>query len=58
MALTGAMLVSGFAAGLRGEELPQLDIGFMRKRWSEGDNHPRQKHVPLVLLGWFKKVPK
>jgi len=52
------MLVSGFAAGLRGEELPQLDIGFMRKRWSEGDNHPRQKHVPLVLLGWFKKVPK
>ena len=56
VALTGAMLVSGFAGGLRGEELPQIDIGFMRKHWSEGEDHPRQKHVPLVLVGRFKKL--
>lgn len=26
-ALTGAMLVSGFEAGLLGEEIPQIDVG-------------------------------
>lgn len=58
MALTGAMLVSGFAGGLRGEELlPQIDVGFMIKHWSEGEDHPRhQKHVPLVLVGRFKNL--
>ena len=56
VALTGAMLVVGFTAGLRGEEIPQVDLGAMFKHWSEGDEHPRQKHVPLVLVGRFKQT--
>jgi len=35
-------LLSGSTGGLRGEELPQIDVGFMRKHWSEGEDHPRQ----------------
>lgn len=55
-ALTGALLVSGFGAGLRGEEIPQIDVGGLRKHWSEGTDHPRVKHVPLVLKGRFKQT--
>ena len=56
IALTGALLVIGFAAALRGEELPQIDLGPMNKHWEEGDRHPRLKHVPLVLVGRFKQT--
>ena len=56
IALTGALLVIGFAAALRGEEFPQIDLGPMNKYWEEGDRHPRLKHVPLVLVGRFKQT--
>lgn len=56
VALTGALLVIGFTAALRGEEMPQIDLGPMYKYWEEGDRHPRLKHVPLVLLGRFKQT--
>ncbi len=56
VALTGALLVIGFAAALRGEEMPQIDLGPMFKHWAEGDMHPRLKHVPLVLVGRFKQT--
>jgi hypothetical protein len=54
IALTGAMLVSGFTAGLRGEELPMTDLGAIRKHWEESVNYTRKPHVPLVLAGRFK----
>jgi hypothetical protein len=55
-AMTAASLVSGIGAGLRGEELPQIDLGGLRKYWSEGATHPRKPHVPLVLKGRFKQT--
>ena len=56
VALTGALIVAGFVAGLRGEEIPQIDIGLMRKYWEEGLEYPRKKHVPLALAGRFKQT--
>jgi hypothetical protein len=53
-AFTGALLVSGFTAGLRGEELPQTDLGAIRKHWEEAESHAPKPHVPLVLAGRFK----
>ena len=56
IALTGALLVIGFTAALRGEEMPQIELGPMNKYWEEGDRHPRLQHVPLVLVGRFKQT--
>lgn len=55
IALTGALIVSGFGAGLRGEEIPQIDLGGLRKHWHEGSEHSHP-HVPLVLKGQFKQT--
>ena len=56
VALTGALVVVGFAAALRGEEIPQIDVGLMRKYWEEGLNYQRKRHVPLALAGRFKQT--
>ena len=56
IALTGALLMASVGAGLRGEELPQIDLGGLRKHWYEGTAHPRTEHVPLVLKGRFKQT--
>ena len=56
VALTGALIVAGFVAALRGEEIPQIDIGLMRKYWVEGLEYPRKKHVLLALAGRFKQT--
>ena len=56
LALSGAMVVVGFVAGLRGEEIPQIDVGLMRKYWEEGLNYERKPHVPLALAGRFKQT--
>jgi hypothetical protein len=53
-ALTGMILVGGFSGALRGEELPKLELGAIRKHWEEAVCHPRVPHVPLVLSGRFK----
>jgi hypothetical protein len=51
--LTAMMLVGGFSGGLRGEELPKLELGAIRRHWEEGIQH-KTPHVPLVLAGRFK----
>ena len=53
-ALTAAMLIGGFAGGLRGEEIVRMDLGAMRKHWNEAMNHPDAPHCPLMLAGRFK----
>lgn len=53
-ALTAMILVGGFSGALRGEELPKIDLGAIRKHWKEAVLHPRTPHVPLVLTGRFK----
>jgi hypothetical protein len=54
-ALTAVMLVHGFGAGLRGEEIVRMDLGAIRKYWEEAMDHPEAPHVPLMLAGRFKR---
>ncbi|KAL7565458.1 hypothetical protein ACA910_020841 [Epithemia clementina (nom. ined.)] len=54
--LMAGMLVVGYTAALRGEEIPQIDLGMMQKYWSEGRDYARKPHVPLTLVGRFKQV--
>ncbi|KAL7566422.1 hypothetical protein ACA910_000904 [Epithemia clementina (nom. ined.)] len=54
--LTAALIVIGCTAALRGEEIPQVDIGMMRKYWSEGKTYTRKPHIPLTLVGRFKQT--
>ncbi|KAL7577187.1 hypothetical protein ACA910_003522 [Epithemia clementina (nom. ined.)] len=56
VALTGSMLVAGYAAALRGEELSLIDIGIVQKYWAEGRYYQRKSHVPLALVGRFKQT--
>jgi hypothetical protein len=54
--LIGFCLTAGFSAALRGEEIPRLDLGAMRKNWIEAISHLSSSHVPYVLIGRFKNV--
>jgi hypothetical protein len=56
MAVTGVMIVAGLGGGMRGEELNRLDIGIIRKHWNEAVNHPDEAHVPLGMVGRFKRT--
>ncbi|KAL7575471.1 hypothetical protein ACA910_007368 [Epithemia clementina (nom. ined.)] len=56
VALTGSMLVTGYAAALRGEEISLIDIGMVQKYWAEGRDYRRTPHVPLALVGRFKQT--
>ncbi|KAL7577826.1 hypothetical protein ACA910_010574 [Epithemia clementina (nom. ined.)] len=54
--LMAALIVIGYTAMLRGEEIPQVYIGMMQKYWSEGKTYTRKPHVPLTLVGRFKQT--
>lgn len=53
-ALTAMILICGFSGGLRGEEIPKLELGAIRKYWDEAVHHSSTPHVPLTLAGRFK----
>lgn len=53
-ALTAVIIIAGFFGALRGEEMPRIELGAIRKHWDEAAHHPRTPHVPLVLAGRFK----
>lgn len=55
IALTAVIVVLGFGAALRGEELIRIEIGPIRRYWNEALSHPETPHVPLVLAGRFKQ---
>jgi hypothetical protein len=55
-AITGVMLTAGLGGGMRGEELNRLDIGIIHKHWMEAVNHPEVAHVPLGMVGRFKRT--
>ena len=46
-ALTATMLIAGWFAALRGEEIVRIDVGQMRNHWVES--------VKLMLSGRFKR---
>jgi hypothetical protein len=49
------MLISGFFAALRGEEIVRADLGAIRKHWDEAVAWKDADHVPLMLTGRFKR---
>jgi hypothetical protein len=54
-ATTACILIAGYYAALRGEEINRVDLGGMRKYWNEAVSHSHHKHIPLMLAGRFKK---
>jgi hypothetical protein len=55
IALQGVLFSVGFSSALRGEEIPRIEIGPMRRHWKEAVKHPRVCHIPLILQGRFKR---
>ncbi|KAL7577651.1 hypothetical protein ACA910_015165 [Epithemia clementina (nom. ined.)] len=56
VSLTGTLVVTSYTAALREEELPQIDIGMLRRYWAEGRDYERKPHVLLALVGRFKQT--
>jgi hypothetical protein len=54
-AVTATMLISGFFAALRGEEIIQADSGTIQKYWDEAVAWKGAQHVLLMLAGRFKR---
>jgi hypothetical protein len=54
IALTAMILIGGFSGALRGEELPKMELGAIRKHWNKAVQHVSAPHIPLVLSRWFK----
>jgi hypothetical protein len=54
-ALHASMLIAGWFAALRGEEIIRVDVGQMRKHWAESVGHEELPHIPLMLSGRFKR---
>jgi hypothetical protein len=54
-ATTATMLIAGFFAALRGEEIVRADLGAIRKYWDEAVSWVGAEHVPLMLAGRFKR---
>jgi hypothetical protein len=53
-AVTACLFIAGFFAALQRKELVQVDLGAMRKYWTEAVNYVSAMHVPLMLAGRFK----
>jgi hypothetical protein len=49
------MLITGFFAALRGEEIVRTDVGAIRKDWNEAMGWKDAPHVSLMLAGRFKR---
>jgi hypothetical protein len=48
------LAVAAYAGGLRGEEVPLMDLFSMFKHFAEGMNHLKHPHVVMALRGRFK----
>lgn len=53
--ITACVIISGFFAALRGEEIVRVDLGSMFQHWDESASYPGAPHVPLMLSGRFKR---
>ena len=54
-ALTGVLITSGLGGALRGEEANRMELGVIRKHWLEAISHREKPHVPLGMVGRFKR---
>lgn len=48
------ILVGGFYAALRWEEICKIDIGTMREHWEEATEGFDHRHIPLMMANKFK----
>ena len=49
--LTACLIIAGFFAALRGEEIVRINSGAMIHHWDESYNYQEAPHVPLMLVG-------
>ena len=54
-AVIACMMLAGWFAALRGEEIVRIDVGQMRKHWDESTLLEEAPHIPLMLSGRFKR---
>ena len=53
--LTACIMIAGFFGALRGEEIVRVDAGAMLQHWDESVRFAEAPHVPLMLVGRFKR---
>ena len=53
-ATTACIVLAGYFASLRGEEINRVDLRAMIKCWGEATIHEKHPHVALMLSGTFK----
>ena len=51
---TACMLIAGYFAALRGEEIVKVDLGAMNQHWEEATGYDGCSHVPLMLAAKLK----
>jgi hypothetical protein len=54
--ITGILVTTGLGGGMRGEEIVRIDIGVIRKHWDEALRHPEEPHIPIAMVGRFKRT--
>ena len=54
VARAACIIIVGYFAVMRGEDIGKADFGAMVKYWDKGMRHPDHPHVPLMLSGRFK----
>ena len=54
VAKAACIVITGYYASLRGEEIGKADVGGMRKYWDKAMRHLDIKYIPLILAGVFK----
>ena len=55
VAMAACVMIAGYFGGLQGEEINKVDLSVTRKHWKGATGQVEHAHVPLMLLGKFKK---
>jgi hypothetical protein len=55
-AVSGVLFTAGLGGAMRGEEINRLDVGIIRKHWKEALDHVDAPHIPLGMVGRFKRT--
>ena len=53
-ATTACIVLAGYFASLRVEEINRIDLGAMIKYWDKATTHEKHPQVALMLSGTFK----
>ena len=58
IARSACVLIAGYFAGLRGEEIGKATLTGLLEDWDTAVWHPDHPHVPFMLGGGFKNTKK